>query len=172
MMVSYLGMMSALLCSCASEPIKVSNPTPDVTPSVLASIETTRVKANGFSIVVPKSFKNAPWQGDDSSGWTFKSKDMTVDSESGIYAPDAKNYGYLNYHLDQRQIDGELVQIAEYEYPTPRELIDPSKNKCVVAYFPAVDERHSALHVSACFTDWNDRYLATQIIESIEFERV
>jgi hypothetical protein len=140
------------------------------TPAILATLETKRVQADGYSIIVPSSFKTGPWQGDDSSGWSFEGKQMSISSESGPYGSDAKNYGYLNFRESQKIIDGERAKVAIYEMPDPKQLIDPSKKYCVAAHFETSERVRSELSLSACFETPQDEHLATQIIESIKFD--
>ncbi|MBK7394164.1 MAG: hypothetical protein IPI64_12850 [Chloracidobacterium sp.] len=144
--------------------------TPVPTPSVLASLKADRFKADSFSIILPNSFSRKPWHGDDSGGWEFTNKKMEISTESGIYAPDVKNYGDTNYREFQKTIDGELVKIATYEVRDPKLLVDPSKKYCVIGRFEASPRVGSPLVISACFPDPKEEQLATQIIESIRFD--
>jgi hypothetical protein len=166
------GLIVSFAAGCRPTGNSIAVSTPSPTPSVLESMQTRTVVADGFTILVPVDFKDAPWHGTDSSGWSIQSKGMKISTETGPYAPDAKNYGYENFRDGRKTIDGQDVPIATYVIPKQTGLIDPNKRNCVSAYFDASDRHSSELGVHACFEDPQDEALARAIIESIRFVAV
>jgi hypothetical protein len=166
--VTFLVYICVSITSCSTD-VSTSNATPESTPAVLALMETRTVAADEFTIAVPRNFEDKPWHGIDSTGWTMNGDGMAIDTESGPYAADAKNYGFANYRSSYKTIDGENAQVAAYQIPAQQQLVDPKKRNCVAAYFDRSEKRRSELKIGVCFDDPKDEQLAMQIIESIKF---
>lgn len=130
----------------------------------------SRIQVGQLSLILPKSMVKTPVSGTDSQLWKYSDENISVNIESGVYAPVPRDDGYKEFKTTATNIDGEKCTIAMYKLPEGDDSqLESGKRYFLIGRFETSPRVGYPVYISISFVNNQFGSDARAILDSIQF---